>query len=64
MIKNRLSLHGASADAAALIVVKLMTMTVSLVVTRLLSQCLSVYDYGTYSQVLLVSSTVASLTIF
>lgn len=64
MKSSRLSLHGLSADAVVLTAVKLMTMAVSLVVTRVLSQFLSMYDYGTYSQILLIASTVASLTIF
>lgn len=54
---------GASADAIALAVIKLVTTMLGFVVTRLLSQFLSVYDYGTYSQILLIVSTVSSLTI-
>ncbi len=53
-----------SADAVLLTFIKLVTMTLGLVTTRLLSQYLSVHDYGTYSQVLLIVSTVSSLTIF
>lgn len=55
---------GASADAVLLTFIKLVTTALGLVVTRLLSEYLSVHDYGTYSQILLVISTVASLTIF
>ena len=54
---------GSSGDALLLTAVKLMTMLLSLVTTRLLSQYLTTYDYGTYSQVLLISSTIASITI-
>ena len=54
---------GSSGDALLLTAVKLMTMLLSLVTTRLLSQYLTTYDYGTYSQVLLIASTIASITI-
>ena len=56
-------LGGSSGDALLLTAVKLMTMLLSLVTTRLLSQYLTKYDYGTYSQILLLSSTIASVTI-
>lgn len=56
-------LRGTSADAVLLMAVKLVTIALGFVVTRLLSQYLSVYDYGTYSQILLVVSTVTSITI-
>lgn len=55
--------NGASSDAVMLILIRLVTMGLAFVVTRLLSQYLSTYDYGTYSQVILVSTTVASVTI-
>lgn len=61
-VKNRLG-RGASADAIAFMLIKLVTICLGFVVTRLLSQHLSTYDYGTYSQVLLISTTVSSLTI-
>ena len=54
---------GSSGDALLLTAVKLMTMLLSLVTTRLLSQYLTTYDYGTYSQVLLIASTISSITI-
>ena len=54
---------GVSFDAILLACIKLITTALGLAITRLLSEYLSVYDYGTYSQVLLVTSTVASLTI-
>lgn len=54
----------AASDASALALVKLMTMLLSLVTTRVLSTCLSTFAYGTYSQILLVVSTVSSITTF
>lgn len=54
---------GASVDALALTLIKLVTIGLGFVVTRLLSQHLSAYAYGTYSQILLIVSTVSSLTI-
>ena len=54
---------GASSDALALILIKLVTICLGFVVTRLMSQYLSTYDYGTYSQIMLVVSTASSLTI-
>lgn len=54
---------GTSGDAVLLMFIKLVTMTLGLVVTRLLSQYFSYQDYGTYSQILLVVNTVTSITI-
>lgn len=54
---------GASGDAILLTMIKIVSMALSFFVTRLLSQYLSVYDYGTYSQVLLIVSTLSSITI-
>ena len=54
---------GTSADAVLLMFIKLVTMALGLVVTRLLSQYFSYHDYGTYSQIILVVNTVASITI-
>lgn len=62
MKRNKLR-WGASGDAVLLTFIKLVTIAVSFVVTRLLSEYLTVHDYGTYSQVLLLVSTVTSLTI-
>lgn len=56
-------LQGASADAFLLAAVKMMTVVLGFVVTRLLSQYLSKYDYGTYSKVVLIFSAISSLTI-
>lgn len=54
---------GTSGDAVLLVFIKLVTTALGFAVTRLLCQYLSVYDYGTYSQILLVISTVSSMTI-
>ena len=62
MMKNK-RLGGKSADAILLMFIKLVTIMLGFVITRLLSQYLSVYDYGTYSQILLIVSTVSSMTI-
>ena len=57
-------LGGVSLDAIFLTFIKLVTTGLGLIITRLLSEYLSVYDYGVYSQALLVISTVSSFTIF
>ena len=59
---NRLR-SGVSGDAVLLMMVKMVTIVLSFVITRLLSEYLSIYAYGTYSQALLVVSTVSSLTV-
>lgn len=61
-MKNRI-LTGASGDAVVLTGIKLVTIVLGFLITRLLSQYLSVYDYGTYSQILLLVSTISSLTV-
>lgn len=61
MKKNVLT--GASGDAIMLVMIKFVTMALGMVTTRLLSQYLSLYDYGTYSQVLLIVSSVGSVTV-
>lgn len=63
-MKKRDLRKGASVDAILLAMIKMVTAVLGFVITRLLSQYLSVSDYGTYSQVLLIVSTVSSLTIF
>ncbi|MCD8340931.1 MAG: oligosaccharide flippase family protein [Clostridiales bacterium] len=63
MISKFHSLRGLSGDALLLTFIRLVTMALSFAVTRLLSQQLTVYDYGTYSQILLIVSTVSSLAI-
>ena len=61
---SRNKLGGVSLDAIFLTFVKLLTTGLGLIITRLLSEYLSVYDYGVYSQALLLVSTVSSFTIF
>jgi len=56
-------LSGASFDAIRLMFVKVLTMVLGFAITRLLSEFLPVHDYGTYSQIMLVVTTVSSLTI-
>ena len=55
---------GASVDAILLAVIKMATILLNLTITRLLSSHLSKHDYGTYSQILLLVSTLTYLTIF
>ena len=62
-IKNK-RIGGASFDAILLTCIKFITTALGLATTRLLSEHLSLHDYGTYSQILLIVSTVASITIF
>ena len=62
-MKKRNLLSGTSGDAMLLMLVKLMTIVLNFAVTRLMSQHLSLHDYGTYSQILLLVSTVSSVTI-
>ncbi len=54
---------GTSADALLLTFIKLVSMALSFVVTRLLSQYLTEYDYGTYSSILQIFTTVYCITI-
>ena len=60
---RRLNLRSTSADALLLTVIKLVTMAVGLVLTRMLSDVLTRFEYGTYSQILLLVSTVSSFTL-
>lgn len=61
--KNK-RIGGVSADAILLMFIKLVTAALGLVITRLLSEYLSLHDYGTYSQILLIVSALSSGTIF
>lgn len=56
-------LKGTSGDAMLLTMVKFITIALSFVITRLMSQYLSLHAYGTYSQIILLVSTISSLTI-
>lgn len=60
---NNFSLKGASLDGIILTSVKVMTIALGLITTRLLSQYLSIFDYGTYSLIQLVVSSTVSITI-
>lgn len=60
---GKLSNNSPSLDAVLLTSVKLVTTMLGLLVTRLLSQHLSTQEYGTYSQLLMVSTTATSVTI-
>ena len=60
---NNFSLQGASLDGIILSAVKIVTMGLGLITTRLLSQYLSIFDYGTYSLIQLVVSSTVSITI-
>lgn len=57
-------LGGTSFDAILLTIIKLVTTIVGLATTRLLSEYLAVHAYGTYSQVLLLVSSVSAITMF
>ena len=54
---------GTSFDAILLTSIKLVTAVIGLVITRILSEYLSVHAYGTYSQILLLVSSVSAITI-
>ena len=62
-MKN-IGIKGTSADAVFLTFIKLVTTVLGLAITRLLSQHLEVHNYGTYSQIMLLVSTVSSITMF
>ena len=60
---NKKTRWGVSGDAILLMAIKFVTIALGLAITRLLSEYLTVYDYGTYSQILLIVSTVSAFTI-
>lgn len=60
-IKNKL--HGAAADSLVLTFVKVVTAALGLLTTKLLSTQFSLHEYGTYSQAMLLVSTVTSISI-
>ncbi len=62
-INFKLGGAGASTGAIYLMAVKFVTIALGIVISRILSEYLSKYDYGTYSQIMLVVSTVTSFTI-
>ncbi|HRV28797.1 MAG TPA: oligosaccharide flippase family protein [Spirochaetia bacterium] len=55
--------RGSSGDSFFLIFIRVVTLVLGLLMTRILSGRFSLQDYGTYSQVMLISSTVSSFTI-
>ena len=65
MIFNKLKniFNGASGNSILFTFVNLVTHGFSLIMTKILSTNLSLQQYGTYSQVMLLVSTVSSLTI-
>lgn len=54
---------GASGDSILMTIVNLVTLCFSLIMTKILSVNLSLQQYGTYSQVMLLVSTIGSVTI-
>lgn len=62
-MKKHIVRKGASFDAILLTLIKFVTLLLGIIITRLLSQYLSVHAYGTYSQVMMLVSTISYLTI-
>ena len=62
--KIRSLFEGASGDSLFLIFVRVVTMCLGLLITRVLSGYFSLKEYGTYSQILLLVTTVSSVTTF
>ncbi len=62
MPKLKLNGSGASTGAIYLMFVRLLTIVLGFVIARILSEYLTTYDYGTYSQAMLVVSTLSSMT--
>ncbi len=60
---NDKKISGVSLNAVLLTFIKLITTVLGLVSTRLLSVHLSAHEYGTYSQILLIVSTISSITV-
>ena len=54
--------NGAASSSLLLTFVSFVTMLISMIISKLLSINFSLYEYGTYSQVVLVSTTVTSVT--
>ena len=54
---------GASRDAIFLVIVRVVTILLGMSVTRILAETLSITDYGTYSQVMLMVSTITTLSV-
>ena len=54
--------NGAAFSSLLLTFVSFVTMLISMIISKLLSVNFSLYEYGTYSQVVLVTTTVTSIT--
>ncbi len=54
--------NSASGDSFFLIFVRVVTLVLGLITTRILSGHFSVYDYGGYSQIILLTTTISSMT--
>ena len=63
MNKFKSILNGAAGDSIFLVAVRFVTIFLGLVVTRIMSGHFSMHDYGTYSQINLLATTIASITI-
>ena len=63
MINKIFKLRGTSYDAMLLTFAKVVTAILGLLITKLLSTHLSIQEYGTYSQALLIVSTASSMCI-
>ena len=64
MNKLQTIFKGTSGDSFFLMSVRMVTMVFSLLMTRVLSGHFSLQDYGTYSQVMLLTTTLSSVTKF
>ena len=63
-VKMRLkAMNGAAVDSIILVFIQVVTTAVGLVVSKILSVNFSLTEYGTYSQVMLITTTASSLTI-
>lgn len=63
LMRIKEKMHGAAADSILLTFVKVVTALLGLLTTKLLSTQFSLHEYGTYSQAMLLVSTVTSITI-
>ena len=62
-MKKSMNHEGLATDAIFLTIAKLVTSLISILITKLLAVNFSLYDYGTYSQAMLIVSTATSLSI-
>lgn len=61
--EKKKKMHGAAADSIVLTFVKVVTALMGILRTKLLSTQFSLHEYGTYSQAMLIVSTLTSITI-